>query len=59
MNVILLPLVSDIGPQKDGAKPCTTMYTVIVKLTSDKLTLSSFIPLAKTSTPAYKVETHP
>ena len=42
MNVMRLPFVSDNGPQKDGARPWTIMYTVIVRLTSDKLTLSSY-----------------
>lgn len=32
MNVIRRPLVSLMGPQNEGAIPCTAMYIVIVLL---------------------------
>jgi len=37
MNVILRPRASLSGPQKDGAIPCTTMYTVTVNDTRERL----------------------
>jgi len=41
MNVTLFPIVSDNGPQSDGAIPWTTIYIVMVRLRSDKLTWRS------------------
>ena len=41
MKVTRLRFVADKGPQNDGARPWTTIYTVTVKLTAKKLHASS------------------
>jgi hypothetical protein len=42
MNVIRRPVVSDNGPQNDGATAWAIMYTVTVRLRTDKSTLISY-----------------
>lgn len=53
-STIRLPYVSERGPQNDGARPCTTIYTVMVRPMSEMLTLRS-CNVSKKSSPGRMV----